>query len=152
MSNETGIHVDVIDQPIRVEAYAGKLECVDVGAHAWFLGVTRRKTQTAPGVFRVTKTLFYEAQRSMAIREMTKIGESAIERFDLETMVFVHRLGEVPVGEASVLVGCNSPHRISVFEALPWVMDELKRKVPIWKQELYEDGTSEWVHPVETQP
>jgi molybdopterin synthase catalytic subunit len=63
--------------------------------------------------------------------------------------LIVHRLGEVPVGQVSVVVGCSSAHRVATFQALPWIMDELKRDVPIWKRELYTDGTTEWVHPTD---
>ncbi len=85
----------------------------------------------------------------MAIRELEKLAAQAIHKFSLTKLVIVHRLGEVPVGQASVVVGCSSPHRPATFAALPWIMDVLKRDVPIWKRELYTDGTTEWVHPID---
>jgi molybdopterin synthase catalytic subunit len=83
----------------------------------------------------------------MAIVSLEKLAAAAIERFALCRLVIVHRLGEVPVGEASVVVGCSSAHRRQTFEALAWVMDTLKRETPIWKRETYADGSTEWVHP-----
>ncbi len=59
----------------------------------------------------------------------------------------VHRLGEVGLGEASVAVAVSSPHRRDAFAAAEWLMDRLKQEVPIWKQEHWADGSSEWVHP-----
>jgi molybdopterin synthase catalytic subunit len=83
----------------------------------------------------------------MAERELKKLAASAVEQFELLRLVIVHRLGEVPIGEASVVVGCSSGHRQATFDALRWVMETLKREIPIWKQERYADGTTEWVHP-----
>ena len=83
----------------------------------------------------------------MALSELHQLAMRAVEKFGLAKLVIVHRLGDVPVGEASVVVGCSSPHRPATFEALPWVMNLLKRDVPIWKCERYEDQTTQWVHP-----
>jgi len=134
--------IDLVDQPIDLPSLTEMIGDPDVGAHGWFLGVTRRTTGN-----RVTQRLCYEAHRSMAIAELQRLAQQACRRFSLVAAVIVHRLGEVPVGEASVVVGCSSGHRPNVFEALPWMMDTLKREVPIWKQESYADGTTEWVHP-----
>jgi molybdopterin synthase catalytic subunit len=134
--------IELVDAPIDLLVLCDKLADPDVGAHGWFLGVTRRTT----GGKRTTR-LSYQAHRSMAIRELEKLAAAAIEQFSLRAVVLVHRLGEVPVGEASVVVGCSSGHRAATFQALPWIMDRLKQNVPIWKQEHYADGTTEWVHP-----
>lgn len=143
--NQPRIHVALIDQPIDITALLERVGDPDVGAHGWFLGVTRRTTDD-----RVTDRLSYQAHRPMAIRELEKLAETALEKFSLCKIVLVHRLGEVPVGEASVVVGCSSGHRPQTFEALAWVMDTLKREIPIWKQESYTDGTTEWVHPTDS--
>jgi molybdopterin synthase catalytic subunit len=142
------IHIDLVDEPIVMPSSAvlakwmGDTCDPDVGSIVWFFGVTRRNTGA-----RVTDTLFYEAHRPMARKSLEELAEQSREKFDLRSVVIVHRLGEVPVGQASVLVGCSSSHRRESFEALAWIMDELKRVVPIWKRECYADGTNEWVHP-----
>jgi len=138
--------VELVDGPIELESFRPLLDDPDVGAQAWFLGVTRRRTAAVSGV-RETFELSYEAHRPMAHRELRRLAAAAADRFDLHGVVIVHRLGDVPVGEASVAVGCSSPHRLAAFEALPWIMDRLKETVPIWKRERYADGTTEWVHP-----
>jgi molybdopterin synthase catalytic subunit len=97
----------------------------------------------------MTSYLSYEAHVPMAERELRRLAEEAVERFHLMRIVIVHRLGEVPIGDASVVVGCSSAHRRETFDALQWIMDTLKQRVPIWKQERYADGTTEWVHPIE---
>lgn len=135
-------HIELTNAPIDWTRLTGDVGDPDAGAHGWFLGVTRRTTGA-----RVTQRLAYEAHVPMAQRELEKLATAAIDKFDLFHVVIVHRLGEVPVGEASVVVGCSSSHRPQTFAALAWIMETLKREVPIWKREQYADGTSEWVHP-----
>ncbi|TWT70103.1 molybdenum cofactor biosynthesis protein MoaE [Crateriforma conspicua] len=145
----TEIHVALTDDPIATQQWMNRLGDPDVGAHAWFIGVTRGQTKASDqnDDDKTTLTLFYQAQRTMAVAEMRRLAQAAVEQFGLRGFVLVHRLGEVPVGQASVLLGCCSPHRRGSLDALPWVMDQLKKTVPIWKQEHYTDGVTEWVHP-----
>jgi molybdopterin synthase catalytic subunit len=140
--NREDIYIQLVDSSIDVESLRDTINHPDVGAHGWFVGVTRRTTGD-----RTTDSLSYEAHRPMAIVSLEKLAAAAIEKFSLCRLVIVHRLGEVPVGEASVVVGCSSAHRRQTFEALAWVMDTLKRETPIWKRETYADGSTEWVHP-----
>ena len=70
-----------------------------------------------------------------------------MEKWPLEACSLVHRVGTVEVGQASIAVAASSPHRIDCFEALAWLMDQVKKQVPIWKQENWADGTREWIHP-----
>ncbi len=144
LMNSEAIHIELTDTLIDTGSLRTRLADPDVGAIGWFEGVTRRTTGD-----RVTQSLAYEAHRAMAISELEKLATLAVEKFSLRRCLIVHRLGDVPVGEASVVVGCSSAHRIATFEALPWIMDVLKQDVPIWKRELYSDGTTEWVHPTD---
>ena len=143
-NNQRSTWIELVDSEIDVDSLRARVADPDVGAIGWFEGVTRRTTGDC-----VTERLSYEAHPSMAIAELKKLAERAVEKFSLHRCVIVHRLGEVPVGKASVVVACSSAHRPSTFEALPWIMDALKRDVPIWKKELYVDGTTEWVHPTD---
>ncbi len=128
------IHISLTNEPLQFDDWADRLTDVDTGAHGWFAGVTRRKTKTAEGEVRITKTLHYEAHQTMAQAQLQQLAEQAEQRFDLAAVVIVHRLGEVPLGQASVIVGCSSAHRKDCFAALPWIMDRLKEDVPIWKR------------------
>ena len=139
--------IQLVDAPIDIESLRRKVEHDDSGAHGWFLGVTRRTTGD-----RVTESLSYQAHRPMAHAELEKLAAAAIQRFELLRLVIVHRLGEVPIGQASVVVGCSSPHRGDTFESLAWIMDTLKQEIPIWKRERYIDGSTEWVHPAAEPP
>jgi molybdopterin synthase catalytic subunit len=139
---DDNIWIEIVDAPIEWTELTGRIADPDAGAHGWFVGVTRRTTHQ-----RVTESLAYEAHVPMAMSELEKLARTALQRFSLFHVVIIHRIGEVPVGEASVVVGCSSSHRPQTFEALAWIMDTLKREVPIWKRERYEDGSTEWIHP-----
>ena len=82
----------------------------------------------------------YEGHERMAKHQLNAIARRAIETFSLELVVIHHRLGFVAVGESSVFVRVASQHRQAAFEASPWIMDELKKHVPIWKRPLYANG------------
>ena len=118
-------------------AAAARPEC---GAVNLFLGTTRDHH----GGRRVLR-LEYEAYERMALAALATLERAACERFALAHCVVVHRLGEVPVGEASVAVVMSSPHRAAAFDGARWLMDELKRTVPIWKKEHFAGGDAEWV-------
>jgi molybdopterin synthase catalytic subunit len=136
------IHIALTHDAVDHHSLESFIAHPDSGAHAWFFGVTRRTTDD-----RITDHLFYESHESMAQAQLNQIATSAAQRFSLFAVVIVHRLGKVDIGEASIAVGCSSAHRVESFEALAWIMDEVKREVPIWKRETYAGGQQEWVHP-----
>ncbi len=148
MSSET-VFVQLVDDPIDLTDLQSKLDDPDVGAHGWFVGVTRRKT-TRGETTKFTDSLSYEAHRPMALAQLENLANEAVDRFKLKHVVVVHRLGDVPVGEASVVVGCSSPHRVATFRANEWIMQTLKQDVPIWKRESWTDGSTQWIHPNES--
>ncbi|MEO8072077.1 MAG: molybdenum cofactor biosynthesis protein MoaE [Acidobacteriota bacterium] len=89
---------------------------------------------------RETLYLVYEAYKPMALKEMEKLIAQAREKFEIENVGIVHRLGKLEIGETSVVIAVASPHRRAAFEACEWLIKELKRTVPIWKKEVYADG------------
>ena len=89
--------------------------------------------------------LAYEAYEPMALAALERLEREAVGRFGVAACRIVHRLGEVPVGEASVAVVVAAGHRAPAFDACRWAMDELKRTVPIWKKESYAEGGEGWV-------
>jgi molybdopterin synthase catalytic subunit len=118
-------------------AAAARPQC---GAVNLFLGTTRDHH----GGRHVVR-LEYEAHEGMALAALAALERTACERFTLAHCHIVHRLGDVPVTEASVAVVVSSAHRAAAFEASRWIMDELKRTVPIWKKEFFADGGAHWV-------
>ncbi|HEY0080473.1 MAG TPA: molybdenum cofactor biosynthesis protein MoaE [Pyrinomonadaceae bacterium] len=122
-------------------------EAIDVGATARRI-VPRRcgATVTLDGYAREwtkgrrTLYLVYEAYAPMALRELRRLGAEAHARFDIEHIGIVHRTGRTEIGETSVCISVSAPHRRAAFEACEWAIRELKRTVPIWKKEFFEDG------------
>ena len=90
-------------------------------------------------------TLSYEAYEPMARSALAALEQETARRFQVASCTIVHRLGQVPPTEASVVVIVAAAHRGPAFDACRWAMDELKRGVPIWKKERYEDGGEDWV-------
>ncbi len=132
----------VSPEPIDLAKLHERAANPSTGAVVVFAGVTRGETAG-----RYTDRLAYEAYESMACRELENLKQEAIRRWPLTDCCLVHRLGDVPVGEASVAVLAASAHRDDAFEAARWLIDTLKETVPIWKREHYTDGTTEWQHP-----
>ena len=94
-----------------------------------------------------TRFLVYEGYNEMAIKEMTKLADEAKSKWPIRGVAIVHRIGKVDIGQASIAIAVSGPHRGETFAAGEWLIDELKKKVPIWKQENGVDGSTEWVHP-----
>jgi molybdopterin synthase catalytic subunit len=126
--------------PIAVERLLAEAARPDCGAIALFLGTTRDHH----GGRRVVR-LAYEAYEPMARAALERIEAEALHRHAVARCHIVHRLGEVPPGEASVAVVVTAAHRAPAFEACRWAMDEVKSTAPIWKKEHYESGDADWV-------
>jgi molybdopterin synthase catalytic subunit len=126
-----GIDLDGID------AFLRDPEC---GAVATFLGTTRRFTDGQE-----TVELAYDAYEPMAVQEMERLADQAVTDHPVRRVAIHHRLGVVPVAEASVAIGVATPHRDAAFTACRFLIDTLKTQVPIWKREHYADGSTEWV-------
>jgi molybdopterin synthase catalytic subunit len=92
-----------------------------------------------------TLYLVYEAYDSMALTEMQRLGIEAHKQFDIAHIGIVHRTGRLDIGETSVVIAVSAPHRQAAFQACEWAIRELKRTVPIWKKEIFEDGEEQWV-------
>src|SRR3972149_2659499 len=134
--------VNLTDQPIDTNALLERAKPPAAGAIVLFLGTTREVTDG-----RQTVALDYEAYREMAEQKLAELEAEARRRWPLASCLIVHRLGRVPPAEASVAIVVSTPHRADAFAAGQWLIDTLKQDVPIWKQEHWADGTSEWVHP-----
>jgi molybdopterin synthase catalytic subunit len=128
-------HCAIVREPINGHQVKVKLEHPEDGAAVLFDGVVRNNTRG-----RRTLYLDYEAYESMALSEMEKLAQAALERFHVRDVCLVHRLGRLQIGETSVLIGVASAHRAAAFEACRWLIDTLKKTVPIWKKEYFEDG------------
>ena len=131
---------DLTPGPIAIERLLAEAARPDGGAIALFLGTTRDHH----GGRRVVR-LAYEAYEPMARAALERIETEALQRHAVARCRIVHRLGEVPPGEASVAVIVTAAHRAPAFEACRWAMDEVKSTAPIWKKEHYDSGDADWV-------
>jgi molybdopterin synthase catalytic subunit len=134
--------VELTTEPIDATRLLARAQQPAAGAVLLFLGTARQFTSG-----RETAELAYEAYAEMATRELEKLEAAARERWPLVECAVVHRLGVVPISDASVAVVVSSPHRAAAFEAGRWLIDALKETAPIWKQERFTNGETAWVHP-----
>jgi MoaE-MoaD fusion protein len=126
---------ELTTDPINVESVARRVVLPQCGATVTLDGYAREWTKG-----RRTLYLIYEAYEPMALTEMKRLGKQAHEKFDIAHIGIVHRTGRLEIGETSVVISVSAPHRRAAFEACEWAIRELKRTVPIWKKEVFEDG------------
>jgi molybdopterin synthase catalytic subunit len=133
---------EIITTPIDAAAVTERVRSSMAGAVCTFLGTVRELTGG-----RRTISLSYEAYPEMALKKLAELEDEARRRWPIIDLVLVHRVGDLALGEISVAVAVSCPHRHQAFEACRWLIDTLKEVVPIWKKEIWADGTEEWVHP-----
>jgi molybdopterin synthase catalytic subunit len=134
------MRVALVDREIDVAALIAEVSDNTCGASTVFLGCVRDVNDG-----RAVTAIEYSAYRSMAEREMAAIANEAQDAFGVSRLVIEHRLGTLALGEVSVAVVAAHPHRTPALDANRYAIEELKRRVPIWKLEHYVDGTREWV-------
>lgn len=129
----------IVEEPIDANALVAAVSRASTGAVATFTGTTRDHHEG-----RRVHLLEYEAYPEMAVAELRKIGDEARQRWEIADIAIVHRIGKVPIGEASVVIAVSAAHRKPAFEACEFAIDRLKQVVPIWKKEHY-DGGEIWI-------
>jgi molybdopterin synthase catalytic subunit len=122
-------------EPIATQELAHSLKAPEDGAVVIFEGIVRNHSRG-----RRTLHLEYEAYEPMALRKMEELGHETRERFPIDRIGMIHRLGRLEIGETSVAIIVTSAHRPAAFEACRYAIDRLKQIVPIWKKEYFEDG------------
>ncbi len=127
--------IDIINENIDVAEMLRSVLVPEAGGVDIFLGTTRNHSKG-----RKVVRLEYEAYVPMALKLMHGIEIEARQRWNLHGISMIHRIGVVPVMEASVVIAVSASHRREAFEACRFTIDELKKKVPIWKKEIFEDG------------
>jgi molybdopterin synthase catalytic subunit/molybdopterin converting factor small subunit len=132
--NETPV-VKIVRDRIVAHEIVPKLERPEDGAVVIFDGIVRNHSRG-----RRTLYLEYEAYEEMARKQMRALADEGLRKFSIRNVVLVHRLGRLEIGESSVFIAVFSGHRAAAFEACRWLIDTLKRTVPIWKKEFFEDG------------
>jgi molybdopterin synthase catalytic subunit len=139
--------ISLCTSAIDTQSALARANLRDCGAVLMFLGQTRESTGSIQ-----TNFLEYEAYEEMAVAELKRLVEAALEEFPVRWIEVVHRLGRVGVGEASILVIVASPHRKAAFEVGRRLMDRIKEDVPIWKRDEAPGGSQTWIHPAREMP
>lgn len=131
----------IVDHPIDSCALLSEVANTRNGATILFVGTVRDTNDGAP-----VSGLDYSSYTGMAERELAAIVLEAVERWDTSDIVVEHRIGTLELGEASVVIAVAHPHRAQAYDASRYIIEELKKRLPIWKREHYVDGRSEWVN------
>ncbi len=134
--------IQLTRSPIDVGDVLDSVRAPAAGAGVLFVGTVRGVTDG-----RETRAIDYECYPEMAERTLADLETEARRRWRLVGCSIVHRLGALAVGEISVAIAVSSAHREPAFQAGQWLIDRIKEVVPIWKQEHFADGSSQWVHP-----
>lgn len=137
------IDIQLLSTPLSIQACEAFVNTPDAGGAVVFIGTVRNKTKEKS----VTR-LEFEAYSPMAIAEMRKIAERALEAFSVLKISIHHHVGVLDIGEIPVIIAVSAAHRGAAFDACEFCIDELKKTVPIWKKEVFQDGEV-WVaaHP-----
>ena len=130
------MQVELTHDIIDTKAITDALKAGEDGALTVFDGIVRNNTRG-----RQTLYLDYSAYDAMALEQMRALAAEAIARFAVRDVAMVHRLGRLEIGETSILIAVASAHRGVTFDACRWLIDTLKKRVPIWKKEVFVDGS-----------
>jgi molybdopterin synthase catalytic subunit len=125
----------LVREPIDMPGLARHVRAPEDGAIVTFDGFVRNQSHNRPTLY-----LEYEAYESMALAKMREIGAQLHEKYLIHGVAIVHRLGRLQIGETSVFIAVSAAHRAAAFDACRFAIDALKRTVPIWKKEYFEDG------------
>lgn len=140
----------ITHEPILIEAFLKEKPAASCGATVHFIGTVRNHHDG-----KAVRRLYYECYESMADKQIAAIVDRIKHTYGVDRIQVLHRVGWLEVGDVAIVIEVSSTHRDEPFSACRVVIDEIKKKVPIWKKEVYEDGTGEWVlcsHSIEVVP
>ena len=131
---------DITIDPIDPSTVVGRVGAPEDGAVALFLGTVRNRNEGRP-----VGGMEYEGYAEMAREQLAAIVAEAAARAGTDRIAAVHRLGELAIGDVSVAIAVSTPHRAEAFDAARYVIEEIKKRLPVWKRERYLDGEAEWL-------
>jgi len=134
------IHCHVGPEEIDSTKLLSRVGSDEDGAALLFIGVVRNHADGRP-----VSGMRYDSYVEMSQRELKSIAAEAAERLGTDRLAVEHRIGELQIGEISVAIAVSSPHRAESFDATRYIIEEIKKRLPVWKKEYYEDGTDSWV-------
>lgn len=134
------MYARVTSDPIDATTVLARVGTKDDGAVLTFLGTVRRTNDGKP-----VRGMRYDAYTQMAERTLSEIASEAQQRFGPSRIAVVHRTGELEIGEVSVAIAVSTPHRADAFDAVRYIIEELKQRLPVWKKEHYVTGEERWL-------
>ena len=132
----------IVESEISLQDVIDAVDTPESGAIVTFVGVVRNNSKG-----RMVRYLEFEAYQPMAEKKMQDIADEIHSKWGLDKVAMLHRVGRLEIGEVIVAIAVASPHRHEAFAACQYAIDRLKEVVPIWKREVWQDGTEEWVKP-----
>ncbi|HOP28918.1 MAG TPA: molybdenum cofactor biosynthesis protein MoaE [Spirochaetota bacterium] len=132
-------HIVTQEEPINLNTLLAHGDAPSNGADLVFIGKVRDHSRG-----KTVLHIDYEIYDTMALKELNKIADEALAQWDTGRILIVHRYGRVNIGEASIVIAVSSSHRDESYRSSRYIIDEIKKRVPIWKKEFYSDG-SEWI-------
>ena len=137
------VDLKISDKPLNIQSCIDWVMTPQCGGIDVFIGTVREATKGKTVV-----RLEFEAYEKMALKEMKKIAEEALQKWNVQKISIHHRTGVLKIGEIPVVIAVSAAHRDAAFDACRYIIDTLKKTVPIWKKEIFEDGEV-WVaaHP-----
>lgn len=130
-------YIDIVDKPIDLKKLPQWIKDPRCGAEVQFLGKVRNHHEG-----KEVLAIEYQAYTEMVLVEMRKIINEARQKWPFYKCAFVHRVGKLKIGDISLALFISSPHRKEGFCASQWIISEMKKRVPIWKKEFYNDGSA----------
>ncbi len=130
----------VVRGPIDPAEVLARVGADEDGAGLLFVGVVRDHSEG-----RSVGGVRYDAYEEMAVGVLTEIADEAASVLGTDRIAVVHRVGDLAVGDVSVAIAVSSPHRAEAYESSRFIIEEIKKRLPVWKKELYSDGLEEWV-------
>ena len=140
----TEVSTAISAEPLDVGAAIGAAGTPSSGAVGVFVGTVRSTPSTEGDDVRSVIRLEYEAHPDLAEQTLRDLARAATTKWELDRVVAIHRIGTCEIGEPTVVIACSATHRAEALDACRWLIDEIKTTVPIWKREVYADGSS-WV-------
>lgn len=138
------VKTSISPDPLDVASAIADASAPSCGAVASFIGTVRESASVTDNGDKNVTTLEYEAHPTLAPARIEEVAQEAASKWTLERVVAIHRTGTCELGEPTVVIACGAAHRGDALEACHWLIDEIKATVPIWKKEIYADGSS-WV-------
>jgi molybdopterin synthase catalytic subunit len=140
---DAAISTGISESRLDVAAIIGATATPEVGGIGVFVGTVRATPASEDAEGRDVIRLEYEAHPTLAEETLRALAHDAATKWDLTRVVAIHRTGACEVGEPTVVIACSAPHRAAALDACRWLIDEVKSSVPIWKKEIYTNG-SHW--------